>query len=228
MQSEGRGANGRHRAPTVGDQRLLRGAPPPALAPDTAENAIPAPSVTNRTPNLLGKVWEMEDLPEGTSDVFGSTEQARKKALQRSDLPDDMIDHDMSALREYAYSRAEATSGKTTSDMDDGAWSDPLEAAMADAYPVEMREVFDGAPAMPRTDDGFGPPITGHRDKMVPVQHMRGETNQRKRLATAAAQAAMKKEWGRVRAQNVWDESGVREWSHVAREATDAGTKAPG
>lgn len=36
----------------------------------------------------------------------------------------------------------------------------------------------------------------------------------------------MNKEWRRLRTQNVWSESGVREWSHVAREATDAGTKA--
>lgn len=36
----------------------------------------------------------------------------------------------------------------------------------------------------------------------------------------------MKKEWDRLRVQNVRDESGARERSHVAREVADVGSKA--
>ena len=41
-----------------------------------------------------------------------------------------------------------------------------------------------------------------------------------------AAQAALKKEWDRLRAAKCWDESKVREWSDVAAEARAKGKKA--
>ena len=37
------------------------------------------------------------------------------------------------------------------------------------------------------------------------------------------AMQAMKKEWGRLWDKKVWDHSGVREWSDVAREASKQG-----
>ena len=43
---------------------------------------------------------------------------------------------------------------------------------------------------------------------------------------TPAAQAAMKAEWDRLRTKRVWDESVVREWDDVAREARQAGVEA--
>jgi len=43
---------------------------------------------------------------------------------------------------------------------------------------------------------------------------------------TPAAQAALQKEWDRLRAAGCWNESVVREWSHVAAEARDSGQSA--
>ena len=37
------------------------------------------------------------------------------------------------------------------------------------------------------------------------------------------AQEAMRKEWDRLRAKKVWDESWIREWNDVAREASQKG-----
>lgn len=77
----------------------------------------------------------MTDLPEGISKVIGSTERARE-TLQRSDPPDDVLDHAMSALRDYVDSRAERGSTAASSDTDDSAWADPVDAAMVDACPA--------------------------------------------------------------------------------------------
>ena len=39
----------------------------------------------------------------------------------------------------------------------------------------------------------------------------------------AKAQAALRAEWDRLRSRGVWDESAVREWPDVAKEAQAAG-----
>lgn len=147
----------------------------------------------------------MNALPESISKVFGSTERARK-ALQRSNLPDDMIDHTMSALHVYVYLWAEIGSTAASSDIENIA-----SAATHDACPAEMRQVFDGLPTMPRTDSGFAPASMGHRDK-APHRWfalnacMARPVNGNERMPTPAAQAAMTKEWDRLRAQNVLNE----------------------
>ena len=43
---------------------------------------------------------------------------------------------------------------------------------------------------------------------------------------TPAAQAALQKEWDKLRAAGCWDESGVREWADVASEARRKNAKA--
>ena len=43
--------------------------------------------------------------------------------------------------------------------------------------------------------------------------------------SSSEAQAALKKEWDRLRAAGCWDESKVREWSTVAKEAREANKK---
>ena len=44
-------------------------------------------------------------------------------------------------------------------------------------------------------------------------------------LQIKGAQASMKAEWDRLRSKVVWDETNVREWSDVAKEAQDAGVE---
>lgn len=137
----------------------------------------------------------------------------------------------MSASREYVYSRAEAKSQKTPFNAAGDARLDPIEAAMADACPGEMRELLDGVPGMPRAGGGLAPTCMGHRNMAFHRWFLFNACvarplNAKERLATPAVPAAMKKEWRRLRAQNVWAESGVRECSRVARGATDAGSKA--
>lgn len=47
------------------ERQLLRAPPPPA--PDLVADAMPAPSVTHKTPDPLGRYWKMIDLLEGRS-----------------------------------------------------------------------------------------------------------------------------------------------------------------
>ena len=48
----------------------------------------------------------------------------------------------------------------------------------------------------------------------------------REKRDNPAAKAALKKEWDRLRDIPTWDESGVREWSDIRKEAKDSGKDA--
>ena len=66
----------------------------------------------------------------------------------------------------------------------------------------------------------------GHRDKIGPRSFpfnamVARSVNKQELSKSPAAQAAMKKEWDRLRAKKVWDESVVRERDDVAREARE-------
>lgn len=80
------------------EKRLIRDAPPPAPPPPPCQPLTLRQHRQSHTQEAgsSGQSVDNADLPEGISKVFGSAERARK-ALQRSDLPDDMIDHTMSA-----------------------------------------------------------------------------------------------------------------------------------
>ena len=88
-----------------------------------------------------------------------------------------------------------------------------LDEAGIPAMPVQMNECYDHRVKIPTLD--YPLPVAVAR----PVNKTEIRQNPK-------ADAALVKEWNALRKAKVWDESKVREWSDVAREARITGVKA--
>ena len=94
-------------------------------------------------------------------------------------------------------------------------------------YRIKLRKAAEALPAMPvhaHTHDAHRPHIPMFEfpfNALVarPVSKAEIRNNPK-------ADAALMKEWDALRKANCWDESKVREWSDVAREARDKDQKA--
>ena len=103
---------------------------------------------------------------------------------------------------------------------------------------AEKYEAIPDPDALP-THTGDIPRMPVHTDNTTDGHNHRGlyqslprfacearPTHNKEIAANPAAQAAMQKEWQRLRDKSVWDESEPREWVDVSCEARDTGTGA--
>ena len=100
----------------------------------------------------------------------------------------------------------------------------------ANATPATLSSSADSIPEMPRTpsSDWSGGSRVPHRLKIpcvFPAWYalVARPVNRTERRANEKAQAAMLKEWSRLRNVRCWDEACVREWKDVKREANYKG-----
>ena len=78
--------------------------------------------------------------------------------------------------------------------------------------------------SVPKAKSGHRPHVVGAR---LPWNACVARSVGKREIETnPKAQAALKKEWDRLRAIKCWDESVVREWTDVAREAKQSQSKA--
>ena len=99
--------------------------------------------------------------------------------------------------------------------------ADPAPAPLPAAPSVED-------PAIPQMP--VRPPFPIHRVKNPAVEYpyeacVARPVSRKEVQKEAKAQAALNKEWRKLRALNTWDETAVREWSDVAAQAKKTGTK---
>ena len=101
--------------------------------------------------------------------------------------------------------------------------------AAARLKPANLDEDF--VPAMPRmartTDNPHRPKIVAFNSHSWIVKNacVARPVGRKDFLQSKGAQASMQAEWDRLRSKVVWDESIVREWPDVAKEAQDAGVE---
>ena len=138
-------------------------------------------------------------------------------------LPWDVLDKEIK--NENDYKAFVNTHGPKTVDSDDT----PLRYAVP-CMPLRLPWEADSDPSGTPWTCALSINQAEHREKIAPrslpfAAMVARPVGKAEIARTPKARESLRIEWDRLRTEAVWDDSSVREWSDIAREARDAGTE---
>ena len=166
-----------------------------ADGPIATEEAIPHESVE-------GAISEGDDPPPG----YYYTSDGRLTRRQKTSRPDDVWPEEWRGMSVGKRKRVAAEA-----------------APAAQNLATETNAIYS-VPAMPTIPAGVNPHRPKCPDRPIPCEACVARPVGKKEIGSnSKAKAALLKEWDKLRKIHCWDESQVREWADVAREARTSG-----